>query len=653
MKLTNIVIKNYKSLKDISIDLDNLHALVGANSSGKSNLLRALDFLFNPSSKFVSEDTFWSKDTENEIRIEALFKDLTENEKEKLDPYLLPDGSFNIARYAKIGASPQNDDTEIVDSKVFIGQQYRKLVPKITWLQETNINASNISDWWSKKEDLTVGSHNFYEFLDSTSKPGVGDWKAKASQFVLTYKDGIEMDSSWIDNPKGYAGVLKGCLPCFVLVPAVKDVTDESKGTKSSPFGKLINHIISSVSDAKQKAIKEALSEISGHLNRVGADKRVPLIAQTEKELKKLLNDIFPECDLEIEFETPTLELLLSAPKLYIDDGLRNTVENKGHGLQRAVIFSILRQYADYNSIQSDGNKKSLIIAIEEPELYMHPQAQRTIRSVLKRIAQGSDQVLFSTHSSLLVDVTNFDEIVRFEIQVDEHKGERTNTSRIWQLSMKSLIEDLINRHPGINPTGDSMRELYANSYNTNRNEGFFASKIILVEGQTEAYCLPIYADYIEGCAFDPKGISVIECGGKGSMDRLYRIFNELHIPCYILIDYDFGNSNTNITDKSIELINLVGDKSQYQGSLYISDKIAYFPIKWETQLSGDIANYSALEGQACTALGISKDGSKPLIGRYIARWLVSQTPSQIPICIEQIIKKACGITWYASCLTK
>ena len=77
-------------------------------------------------------------------------------------------------------------------------------------------------------------------------------------------------------------------------------------------------------------------------MNRAGGDERVPLIAETEKQLNTLLNDLFMGCDLEIEFDTPTLEVLLSSPKLYVDDGFRNAVENKGHGLQRAVIFTIL-----------------------------------------------------------------------------------------------------------------------------------------------------------------------------------------------------------------------------------------------------------------------------------------------------------------------
>lgn len=80
------------------------------------------------------------------------------------------------------------------------------------------------------------------------------------------------------------------------------------------------------------------------------------------------------------------------------------------------MIFSILRSYANLVTSRSAKEKRTLILAVEEPELYMHPTAQRTIRRVLRAISDGNDQVLFTTHSPLLVDVTYFDEIIRVEI---------------------------------------------------------------------------------------------------------------------------------------------------------------------------------------------------------------------------------------------
>ncbi len=44
-KLDNIVIKNFKSIKDLNLDLDSLNVLIGANGVGKSNFINVFKFL--------------------------------------------------------------------------------------------------------------------------------------------------------------------------------------------------------------------------------------------------------------------------------------------------------------------------------------------------------------------------------------------------------------------------------------------------------------------------------------------------------------------------------------------------------------------------------------------------------------------------------
>ena len=96
MKLTQLRIRNFRSCRDVSLEIGNMHALVGANNAGKSTVLRALDFLFNPSIKSLNEESFWNKDTTTEIRVEAVFSELTDNEKEALNACLKPDGTFHM-----------------------------------------------------------------------------------------------------------------------------------------------------------------------------------------------------------------------------------------------------------------------------------------------------------------------------------------------------------------------------------------------------------------------------------------------------------------------------------------------------------------------------------------------------------------------------
>ena len=652
MKLSYFKILNFKSCRNVELNIDRLHALVGSNNAGKSNILHALDFLFNPSVKKLSEDSFWNKRTDLGIRVEAVFTELEEVEKQKLDPYLTPEGFFYIAREAKLNVTDSSSEPDSLEGKFSISQQYKKSIPNIEWLQKDQINVQRISEWWKNKDELIVNDHRFADYFSSQTKPTVSDWKEQAQKFIDEHNNDIEFIERWIDNPQGYANVLKSSLPCFVMVPAVKDVADESKGTKSSPFGKLIYSIIDQISLSQRDQIKTLINEITNQLNRNDQEVRIPIITQIEQELKNLLNDIFPDCDLEIQFETPSFEMLMSTPKIFIDDGLKNSVENKGHGLQRAVIFAILRRYADLVSVNDSGEKKKMIIAIEEPELYMHPQAQRTLRGVFKRIADSGDQVIYSTHSSLMVDVAYFDEIIRVENVKASSDLEDSNLSNAYQLSMSKLIEDLDKRHSKAKPSDISIRDHYSNAYNPRRNEGFFASKILLVEGMTEEYSLPIYADKILGRSFDSLGVSVVECGSKCSIDRLYRIFNELHIPCYIIMDYDHGNSDSNIIKISKDLLKLAGENEDYHPTLFVSDRIAYFPKTIEEYLRTILRDYDKLVEEARRELGVKKDGSKPLIGRFIARKMCSAGAPPIPEEFSNLIKKAVSVEWTSSCLS-
>ncbi len=651
MKLKWVHIKNYRSCKDVPIEIGQMHALVGANNAGKSSIIRALDLLFNPTITKVDKETFWDGDIELTIWIEALFDELSDDEKdnEKLRPYLRPDGTFHIARSAEWKIEETEEEGGPPDEgKPVISQHFCKPVPKYDWLQESNINGKNIDEWWQDKDNLRVGDANFLDYVGA-AKPKVGAWKEKAKEFIDNHLTKDDFIDAWNDNPQGYSGVLKGTLPHFIFVPAVRDVTDEAKVTKTNPFGKLLYAVLESVTAQQRVELETTLEGLQKKLNRIGGDERLESIVKTEKKLNDILKE-YMTCDLEIEFQSPTVETLLTTPQLFADDGFRNIVSNKGHGLQRAIIFSILRCYSELVTGVGDKKKKPMIFAVEEPELYMHPQAQRTIRRVFKDIANQGDQVIFSTHSSLLLDVAYFDEVIRVESVQKKIDGNKIVRSKIWQLPIQNMINDLAARQPGANPTDSSIRERYSHAYHPNRSEGFFAKSIILVEGATEQYALPIYAEAL-GHPLDSLNVSVVDCGGKGTMDKLYRIFNELGIPCFVLFDYDKDNKDANILEKSKELLEILGEATDPPDKTLITDKVSCFPSKWETDLSPEIPDADKLTAEARKSMGLHGDSGKPLIARYIATKLTSQDPPFIPESIQKIIERAVSVKWEKCCL--
>ena len=652
MKLKTVRILNFRCFETLEIEINTMHALVGANNSGKSTILRALDFLFNPSTKKINEESFCGGETKLPIEIEGIFHELTPEENDLLQAYLRPDGMFHFKRTAELVAEESTEEVASgdVEDKVKILAHYCRPQPLLDWLNPAHISAKAIESWWKDKQTLVHKGQSFATLIGE-KKPTVADWRQKVEEFSAAHLSKEDFRDAWTANPQGYANVLKATLPHFVLIPAVRDASDESKVTKTSPFGKLIYEIVRGMDSPFRESLAAKLKETTRLLNREGEADRAVGVTQVENTIKGFLSELMP-ADLELEFQSPTLEVLLTTPRIIIDDGFRGSVEGKGHGLQRAVIFAILRAYAKLVTERSTANHRPLILGVEEPELYMHPTAQRTIRKVLRSIADGGDQVLFSTHSPLLVDVAYFDEIVRCENPLPSEREAKKGRGKRFQLSMADMISDIERRWPKKKGqiTSTSMRERYSHAYTVGRNEGFFAKRVILVEGPTEAYSLPIYAAAM-GHDLDSLSVSVIECGNKAQIDRLYRIFNELGISCYVIFDFDRDNTDADRIKESEDLLKLMGaEVPDGPNTLAIQDNFTYFVNKWELDLANEIANYPMLVEEARKELGLRDEG-KPLVARYIARRLTAETPPSIPKSIRAIIEKAIFVERRGTCL--
>jgi hypothetical protein len=73
------------------------------------------------------------------------------------------------------------------------------------------------------------------------------------------------------------------------------------------------------------------------------------------------------------------------------------------------------------------------------------------------------------------------------------------------------------------------------------RTEMFFASAVVLVEGQTEAIALPLIFRAL-GHHPDALGISVVQVGGKGNIPLVARLLAQLGIPHVVVFDSDRGH---------------------------------------------------------------------------------------------------------------
>src|SRR5690348_10372124 len=80
MRLKRIAVKNFRSIRSITVDVGHEMAIVGGNGSGKSSLLRAIERFFGQSTT-IELDDFFGRQTSDPIEIALTFVDFTEDER--------------------------------------------------------------------------------------------------------------------------------------------------------------------------------------------------------------------------------------------------------------------------------------------------------------------------------------------------------------------------------------------------------------------------------------------------------------------------------------------------------------------------------------------------------------------------------------------
>ncbi|HET6792112.1 MAG TPA: AAA family ATPase [Actinomycetota bacterium] len=156
-----------------------------------------------------------------------------------------------------------------------------------------------------------------------------------------------------------------------------------------------------------------------------------------------------------------------------------------------------------------------LIVLMEEPELFLPPQAQRYLYRLLRTVAAQGNQILYSTHSPAFLNVVRLDELVFTE-----------RRPRVGTLLLQ----------PEPLPADDEFRAF--SEFDSSRSELFLARAAILVEGLTEKLTLPFV---FEALGHDPdrERISIIECGGKGNIPLFGKISRAVGLPFVAVYDRD------------------------------------------------------------------------------------------------------------------
>jgi putative ATP-dependent endonuclease of OLD family len=152
------------------------------------------------------------------------------------------------------------------------------------------------------------------------------------------------------------------------------------------------------------------------------------------------------------------------------------------------------------------------ILALEEPEAHLHPNAQRCVYS---QLALSIGQKIVSTHSPYIAAQAALADTRHFHKKAAETEVTAFNLSAFSPEDVRRIGREVMNT----------------------RGELLFARAIVLSEGETEEQALPIFASAHWQEEPFTRGVAFVGVGGDGNYFPFLRVADSLTIPWFIFSD--------------------------------------------------------------------------------------------------------------------
>jgi hypothetical protein len=342
-------------------------------------------------------------------------------------------------------------------------------------------------------------------------------WKDGYNDYVDSRPDDLELEPTPTSFPSGTKTVVRDdVLPDVVKIPAIKEVEDAAQA--SGELGEMTDALYNELEEDIDELLDERLEDVYDQLDTSSES--------FESQISEYLKEAFRDYSVNLDFNQIESQRLFRKVDIRIEDEqLEDTLshENVGEGVRRVLVFSMLRTIADLrdgslsvgNGDDQDGQRQPLLILYEEAELFLHPNLQKNLLRVFRSLTEGEAQIIFNTHSPILIQK----EIIDTINIVRDHSG--TEVTQFHTV--------LNEREPGEQSRLVDLQKV--SSY-------IFSDRVVLVEGRSDAIVLRKLASKLDSeWEFESKEIPILPVEGKGNIPLFKDFLEELGMDVFVVVD--------------------------------------------------------------------------------------------------------------------
>jgi putative ATP-dependent endonuclease of OLD family len=459
IRIDKVEVENFRSCKSLEVQLSAFTPLVGYNNAGKSNIMDAIRWVLHHGA--LNESDFWD-----------------------------PSQCVMVTAYV-----------EGIDNQVL----------------------SALSKTRRKRIEKFVRDDGHFRFRRYQAEPEgtKGNIELEACRFQAN--EGEEKE--WEENPTGLNKTIQTLFPEPIEVGAMEDAgADIGKSKRSSTIGRLIKEVMQPSSDEIREQLQSPLKNLKRRLEAEGDD-RLQVLEKFDTDVSGTVDEFFPGLEVRAHIPIPNTEDLFGDGTIRVVEELSGEprdVSSMGHGAQRSIQMALVHHLAE-RSYSQDESEVCKLVLVDEPELYLHPQAIETVRKSLKDLSQRHYQVVFATHSPLMIG--------EGDIPYTNVVGKSTSSGTKVRKRVAEAVEEVVEDKP-------SQQKMLFNLQNASRI--LFSDSVLLIEGKAEMRLIPRIYEEVSCSTIKEDQIAIVGVSGASSIPNCFDILSAMGMSVMALVDLDF-----------------------------------------------------------------------------------------------------------------